>query len=192
MGGGCRPDTAKLPPHLDRPLSACHNTRMNDEHPDFDRNAPLTTLVPDLGDRYDLDGLPPRALQKPVRRLSAGELLGLVDHGIAPEISVPLALDKLEGDAFLQAGKHPGDLLTALLELPATFWQEHYELWLATVVLLGEAMSGIQERAEAEAKKAAETADYHSDDEEPAWLPQFLGDDFMGAVLHFREIHRGE
>ncbi len=111
--------------------------------------------------------------------------MGLLERGIATEVCVVFALEKLEGDAFLQAAKHPGDLLTALLELPATYWQEHHDQWTATAVLLGEALSGVQSRAVSE-----HAGEFEDPEDADPWLPRFLGDDFMGAVLHFREIFR--
>lgn len=126
-------------------------------------------------DEYDAPSHAHRLATKPVGKLNPGELLQLIQWKVSLRFTVPLAVARLSGDPFVQAGLHEGDLMVALLESDPAFWREHYDLWCAMVDLLAEAISAVVARMEAE-----EVGDY---------LPHFLGDDFMGAVMHFREIH---
>ncbi|MBI1319134.1 MAG: hypothetical protein GC168_09320 [Candidatus Hydrogenedens sp.] len=125
---------------------------------------------------WDLGPAAMRLAQKPVRRLEAGELLYFVRRNASLPITVPLALDKLEGAPFLQGESHPGDLLVALLEADATFWALNEPLWMRAMLVLSEAAQEIEAARERE-----ELEDY---------LPNFVGEDFMAAVLHFKDIHQ--
>ena len=74
-------------------------------------------------------------------------------------------------------------LLTAVLESDTRVWQERHDLWLAMVGVMESALVGMTESAEKEARTL------NPDAEEAPWMPDYLGDDFMGALLHFRGIH---
>ena len=78
------------------------------------------------------------------------------------------------------------DLLTVVLESDARFWMDRHGLWLVMVEILGQALTRASEAAE-----AAYRAEHSGDTEETGemWMPNYLGDDFMGALLHFRGIH---
>lgn len=112
---------------------------------------------------------------KPVRRLTAAELMHLVRWRVSLRFTIPAAIDRMMGDPFLKAGTHEGDLLVTLLEADSSFWRANHALWCEMVELLARAIGEVAARAE-----AAEGGDY---------LPQFLGDDFMAAVMHFRDLH---
>ena len=112
---------------------------------------------------------------KPVRRLTPAELMQLIRWRVSLRFTVPAAITRMMGDPFLKAGAHEGDLLVALLEADTSFWRANYDLWCAMVDLLAKAITDVAARVEAE-----DGGDY---------LPQFLGDDFMAAVMHFRDIH---
>jgi hypothetical protein len=112
---------------------------------------------------------------KPVARLAPGELLTLIQWKVSLRFTIPAAIDRMMGDPFMQAATHEGDLMVALLEADTAFWKERYDLWCVMVDLLAKAITEVTARVEAQ-----EAGDY---------LPHFLGDDFMVAVMHFREIH---
>lgn len=114
---------------------------------------------------------------KPVRRLTPAELMQLIRWRVSLRFTIPAAIGCMKGNPFLKAGAHEGDLLVTLLEADSAFWRSNYELWCEMVELLARAITEVAARAEAE-----EAGDY---------LPQFLGDDFMSAVMHFRDIHEG-
>lgn len=128
----------------------------------------------------ELYGAPRHAhglVTKPVQRLTPQELLQLIHWNISLRYTVPAAIARMMGDPFLKAGAHEGDLLVALLQSDSRFWRANYDLWCVMVDLLARAITDVAARVEAE-----EAGEY---------LPQFLGDDFMAAVMHFRDIHEG-
>lgn len=145
--------------------------------PPFDRNRSLLQLCGDaLEDEFD--ALPLALLNRPVRKLRAPELHHLLQRNIAVPIAAPLAVDLLQKDPFAEADGQPGGLLVALMESSTRFWLENFDLWLDTCGVLQEALTAIATRAETE-----ERGDY---------MPFYVGDDFMSAVVHFRSIHDTE
>jgi hypothetical protein len=145
---------------------------------EFDPRRSLLELDPEAwgdGGDWDLGAAALRLAQKPVRRLEPAELLYLIRRGASLPITAPLSLDKLEGQPFLQAESNPGDLLVALLETDTTFWALNEPLWMRAMLVLSEAAQEI------------ETA--RAKDELEDYLPNFVGEDFMAAVLHFKDIH---
>lgn len=116
-----------------------------------------------------------RLAAKPMRRLDAGELLYILQHNLSLPLVAPLALDKLEGQPFLQAATYPGDLLIALMEADESFWREHRALWEQVILLLGAALQEMEQTREAQ-----ELGDYY---------PEFTGENLMAAALHFKSIH---
>jgi hypothetical protein len=151
----------------------------NDFEPEFDVHKSVQALMGEAVDLSYVEHGTEYALQKlltkPARRLNAVDLHFLVQHGVALGYVVPLAIVKLGDDPFLQAEQYPGDLLTRVLEVNATFWQDRHDLWCAMIPVLEAAVDRINQRATAE-----ERGDY---------LPEYLGDDFIGALVHFRGIH---
>ena len=119
--------------------------------------------------------VPAHLLTKPLRRLSLAELCYLLEQQAGLEFLAPLAVEKLQDDPLVQAHQYPGDLLVALLETRSLFWRGEHTLWLEVIALLETAVTRITRAAEQE-----ELGEY---------LPAYLGDNFMGALLHFRGIH---
>ncbi|MBW7866075.1 MAG: hypothetical protein GX580_12570 [Candidatus Hydrogenedens sp.] len=157
------------------------------EH-DVDTRKTLPELDPACFDEADGNDavalLARRVGAKPLRKFSPADLYGAVSLNVGLPFVAPLAVALLEDDPLVQAARHPGDLLTAVLESDTRFWQEHHDLWSAMLVVLGMAINKITELSE-EARRKADP-----DNPEGVWLPEYLGDDFMGALLHFRGIHR--
>ncbi len=145
----------------------------------FDSNRSLIELEdPDWRfeiDEYEAPAHAHSLATKPVGKLNPGELLQLLQWKVSLRFVVPASIARLAEDPFLQAGPHEGDLMVALLESDPAYWRENYDLWCTAVDLLAQAISDVAARVEAE-----EAGDY---------LPHFLGDDFMAAVMHFRDIH---
>lgn len=69
------------------------------------------------------------ALSKvPVIKLTASDLRVLIGQSFNPTYLVPLAIEKLKDNLFVEADLYPGDLLKNVLDVPAPFWEEHKEL----------------------------------------------------------------
>lgn len=124
----------------------------------------------------DLAGILYKLSTKPLRRLEPGEMLLLIRENVGLVHLVPYALTRLEDDPFLQGAENPGDLLTALLQADYDYWRANKPLWEFTIVLVTEAVNAMSQRMAEE-----QMGDY---------LPHFIGDDFMAAALHFRDMHR--
>lgn len=100
---------------------------------DFDRQLTLAQLV---GDRWRRPGQDATALYAelcqlrhlPVRELNREDLRLLVIQHVGLEFTVPLALEHVEENPLVQANLFSGDLLTSLLRVDASFWEDHAQL----------------------------------------------------------------
>lgn len=117
-----------------------------------------------------------RLATRPLRRLQLKELYLLIQHGIGLPYVLPVAVDRLEGAPWLVAHRNPGDLLIAVMEADSRFWRENYALWATMIPIL--------ESAAEQAAEAMEAAYTSGSDQVP------VGDDFLGALLHFRGLHQ--
>ena len=158
--------------------------------PDIDLRRNLLELDPGCFDEAEHDDqvamLARRLGAKPLRKFNATDLYAAIRHNVGLPWLIPLAIARLEEDPFVAAGDHPGDLLTVVLESDTRFWLDRHDLWLVMVEILGQALT--QAADAAEAAHHAEHPDETGDDG-AVWMPGYLGDDFMGALLHFRGIH---
>lgn len=146
----------------------------------FNEFKPLAELDAEGWANADLDdaeiaALARRVACKPVRRLEPGELLPLLRRGLSLEFTVPLAMARLEDDPFLRAATHPGDLLVALMEASPVYWTTNKPVWMEMMLILGEAAARVEQ-----ARNSQELGEYY---------PEFVGEDFMAALLHFRGLH---
>lgn len=142
---------------------------------DFDIRKTLIELEPEAWDPAEVDPSLFRLASKPLRKLGPAELKALIASNLCLAYTLPMALEMLRDEPFLQAHEYPGDLLTATLEADNRFWIEHYDLWLVMIEILEGAITYIHDRIQRE--------------ELPEYLPWHVGDDFIAAVLHFRNIH---
>ena len=53
------------------------------------------------------------------------ELLVSLVQGIGLDVAVPAALDLVGEDPLHSAGRFPGDVLRALMEVPGSYWTRH-------------------------------------------------------------------
>ena len=65
--------------------------------------------------------------RKPVGQLSAEELRVLLSQQTGVDAVIPYALNVLAGNPLAEGDYYPGDLLVAVLRLPAEYWQGHSE-----------------------------------------------------------------
>ncbi len=61
----------------------------------------------------------------PVRTLSAEDLRLLIGQQVGLQVLLPDALARLERNPLVEADLYPGDLLSAALRLPTSFWATH-------------------------------------------------------------------
>lgn len=148
---------------------------MTEEKDDIDPRKALLELLPEEEIAALLDeGLPRGVIGKPARRLNAAELKFLLSRNLGLDVAAPLAVALVEADLFLQAEGHPGDLLVVLLESSGVYWRTHPELWQRVIEVLERLISALTDKA--------------TQEELGAYMPWYLGDDFMGALMHFRGI----
>ncbi|MBW3624488.1 MAG: hypothetical protein KY468_13865 [Armatimonadetes bacterium] len=69
-----------------------------------------------------------RLRRVPLKEMTAGDLRLLIGQKIYPDILVPLAIELLQNDPWLEADYYEGDLLKAVLNLPNSFWIDYPDL----------------------------------------------------------------
>ena len=69
-----------------------------------------------------------RLRRKPIGALTAEDLRVLVNQKEGVDVLVPRALDGLVQEPLLEGDFFPGDVLTAVLRVPASYWSAHPEL----------------------------------------------------------------
>lgn len=126
----------------------------------------------DIDAAGDLGPAVSRVATTPLRRLGVGEIYTLLRLNLALAVAVPLAMERLEEKPYLQAADYPGDVLTALLESDARYWQDHREHWVAMIPVVAAAM---------------EAAQVTGEDGETTYA---IGDTLGAAVLHFMSHHK--
>ncbi|MDT7952381.1 MAG: contact-dependent growth inhibition system immunity protein [Acetobacteraceae bacterium] len=78
--------------------------------------------------------------RKPIASLTDEELRVGLEQQVGVAYLVPLAIQRLQSDPLAEARLYRGDLLQSLLDVPASFWQEHEALRLAAAGLAKAAM----------------------------------------------------
>lgn len=63
--------------------------------------------------------------RKPLRDLEPEDLRVLIAQQVGLDPLVPRALTQLEADPLLEGDYYPGDVLVAVLRVPATYWSAH-------------------------------------------------------------------
>ena len=81
----------------------------------------------------------------PLRDFTMADYRRMIGQSICLEYLVPLALQFLEKDPFLEAELYEGDLLCALLTSEKEFWNSHKELKVAAEQLAAYAESRLTE-----------------------------------------------
>jgi hypothetical protein len=61
----------------------------------------------------------------PVAALTVEDLRLLIGQRTGLDVLLPLALGYLDGDPLVEGDLYPGDLLSAVLQVPAEFWADH-------------------------------------------------------------------
>ncbi|MEY8042169.1 contact-dependent growth inhibition system immunity protein [Saccharopolyspora cebuensis] len=66
-----------------------------------------------------------RLRRKPISALNDADLRVLVGQNVGLDTLMPRVLERLEHDPLLEADFYPGDLLTAVLAAPSSYWTAH-------------------------------------------------------------------
>ena len=66
-----------------------------------------------------------RLRRKPLGQFTVEDLRILLGQNVGVEYVLPRALDRLEQDPFAEGDYYPGDLLVAVMTLPAETWSKH-------------------------------------------------------------------
>jgi hypothetical protein len=68
-----------------------------------------------------------RLRKVPIAELSAGDLRLLIGQGIGLEHLMPLAIELLRVDPYVEADLYPGDLLKNVQAVGEAYWEQHPE-----------------------------------------------------------------
>lgn len=65
----------------------------------------------------------------PLNRFSTEDLRLMISQGFALTYLVPLALERLQNNLFVEGDFYPGDLLQSVLHVDIEFWLKNRPLW---------------------------------------------------------------
>jgi hypothetical protein len=65
----------------------------------------------------------------PIADFSLSDLRIMIGQQIGLPFLVPLALEKLQGDIFIEADFYEGDLLSNILNVDTSFWNDNENYW---------------------------------------------------------------
>jgi CDI immunity proteins len=66
--------------------------------------------------------------RKPLCEFTAGDLRIMIGQNISSRFLMPMALEQLENDPFVEADFYPGDLLLTVVHCDPQFWAAHNDL----------------------------------------------------------------
>lgn len=66
----------------------------------------------------------------PVGEFVVEDLRLMIGQGFSYRYLIPLALEQLRFDIFVEGDFYPGDLLKNVLSIDTEFWREHKHLWI--------------------------------------------------------------
>jgi hypothetical protein len=76
--------------------------------------------------------------QKPLKEFSIEDLRFMISQELGLEVLVPIAADLLQENLLLEGDYYPGDLLSAVMQVPSSFWKEHQEYyWKVSEMVAG-------------------------------------------------------
>ena len=96
-----------------------------------------------------------RLRRVPLKDFSVGNLRLMIGQQISLDYLIPLALERLADDPFVEGDYYEGDLLKNVLRVSKAFWEQHSDLHQQLIGILKEASQQINAldpgvRAEAE------------------------------------------
>lgn len=98
----------------------------------FDRSQSLEKIEGQAWPRDDFQSHVVQETQRlrkiPVEALTIEDLRLLIGQKIALRYLVPIAIEKLIENPFVEGNYYRGDLLTSVVSIPQSFWDQHPEL----------------------------------------------------------------
>ena len=100
---------------------------------DLDTNKSLNQLLGGLmTDTTDSSALATTCLalyKTPLKDFTVENLRVMIGQNIGLEFLIPLAVELLRENPFIEGDYYPGDLLSAVMQVEPNFWQTHRDLY---------------------------------------------------------------
>jgi hypothetical protein len=75
---------------------------------------------------------------KPLKDYAVRDLRVMIGQGFGLKHLVPIAIERLSENPFVEGDYYPGDLLNAVLNISPKFWKEHSDLyWEVAEIVAG-------------------------------------------------------
>lgn len=109
---------------------------------DVDTNKSLSQLLgPLANDMADSSALATtcRTLyERPLRDFTVENLRVMIGQGMGLEFLIPLAVELLQENPFVEGDYYPGDLLSVVMRVAPGFWQTHQDVyWSVSEIVAG-------------------------------------------------------
>jgi hypothetical protein len=79
----------------------------------------------------------------PLKDFTVEDLRLMIGQGLSLRYLVPLAIEHLEVDPFVEGDFYPGDLLQNVLRVPQDFWAEYPVLRRRITAVVADALAGV-------------------------------------------------
>ena len=98
----------------------------------------LGPLATDTADSSALATTCRTLYEKPLRDFTVENLRVMIGQGIGLEFLIPLAVELLQENPFVEGDYYPGDLLSVVLHVEPRFWQTHPDVyWSISEIVAG-------------------------------------------------------
>lgn len=87
--------------------------------------------------------------EKPLRDFTVEDLRVMIGQSIGLEFLVPLAIEVLDENPFVEGDYYPGDLLSMVMKVEPGFWQTHQDLYWSVSEIVGGLPSLMRDLTEA-------------------------------------------
>lgn len=74
---------------------------------------------------------------KPLKDFTVENLRLMIGQGVGVDFLIPEAISLLHANPFVEGDYYPGDLLSAVLSVPETFWLRHESLYQQVSEIVG-------------------------------------------------------
>jgi hypothetical protein len=89
----------------------------------------LGALEKDMNDSSALAKTCIALYEKPLKDFTVENLRVMIGQNIGLEYLIPLAVELLEKNPFVEGDFYPGDLLSAVMQVEPGFWRTHQDLY---------------------------------------------------------------